>query len=96
MVWPRRFPLVALILAGCATTSGAVGFDGSWHGTWDITFKGSDYTIRGRTGHFASDASNLYFTEAGLPETATVKCPYTLMGDTLMLRECPYAGEYKR
>ncbi len=92
-----RITLLALMLAGCSTTfPGAAGFDGRWHGTWEITFSGSEYQMRGRTGQFASDANALYFTESGMPDTATIKCAYTLMGDTLTLRDCPFAGEYKR
>ena len=92
-----RITLLALLLTGCATTGmGQIGFDGSWHGMWDIKFSGSQYQMRGRTGHFASDAGTLYFTESGTPKNATISCPYTLAGDTLILRDCPYAGEYRR
>jgi hypothetical protein len=93
-----RFALVALLLAGCASTftpSSPVGFEGTWRGpAWEITFTGDAYQMRGRTGQFNSDLRAIYFTESGTP--AAITCSYTLMGDKLVLRDCPYAGEYKR
>jgi hypothetical protein len=95
-----RFTLLTLLLAGCASTftpSSPVGFEGTWRGpAWEITFTGGAYQMRGRTGQFNSDLRAIYFTEDGNPATAAITCLYTLAGDKLVLRDCGYAGEYKR
>jgi hypothetical protein len=96
-----RVTLFALLLAGCASTftppSSPVGFEGTWRGpAWEITFTGGEYQMRGRTGRFNSDLRAIYFTEDGQPGTSAITCLYTLLGDKLVLRDCAYAGEYKR
>ena len=96
-----RFALLGLLLSGCAGVSFApsLGFYGSWHGPRTITFSGSEYDMNGSKGHYGSDANVIYFTEQSLPparKNATIPCPYTLVGDTLILRDCPLAGEYRR
>jgi hypothetical protein len=94
--------LLALVLGGCAGVSFAptLGFYGVWHGPRTIAFTGSNYEANGHTGHYGSDANALYFTPSlnppGVQQPATISCPYTLMGGTLILRDCPYAGEYRR
>jgi hypothetical protein len=96
-----RLPTV-LLLGGCSGVSFApsAGFNGYWYGPQKITFTGGDYEINGRPGHFGSDANTIYFTPSSLLPGAdrqiTISCPYTLVGDTLALRNCPYAGEYRR
>jgi hypothetical protein len=97
-----RLTLLALLLGGCTGVSFApsIGFNGSWYGPGKITFTSDDYEINGRPGHFGSDANTIYFTPTSLPPGAsqqpTISCLYTLEGDTLILRDCPYAGEYRR
>jgi hypothetical protein len=97
-----RFTLLALLFGGCAGASFAPtpGFYGTWQGPRTITFTGGDFDSAGRVGHYGSDANTLYFTPSVAPrgdhKRATISCPYTLMGDTLILRDCPYAGEYHR
>ena len=95
-----RVAFIVLLLSGCATASVPQGFYGTWHGPRTISFRGSEYEMNGTTGHYASDARTLYFTEQSGTRTSrqpvTLACPYALMGDTLILRDCPYAGEYTR
>ena len=95
-----RVVLIVLLLSGCATASVPQGFYGTWHGPRTISFQGSEYEMNGTIGRYASDARTLYFTEHGGTRTSrqpvTLTCPYALMGDTLILRDCPYAGEYTR
>jgi hypothetical protein len=97
-----RITLIALLLGGCAGVSfaPALGFYGAWHGPRTITFTGGNYEMEGRAGRYGSDANTLYFTPSVVPpgtyQQATISCRYTLMGDTLILHDCPYAGEYRR
>ena len=95
-----RVVLIVLLLSGCATASVPQGFYGTWHGPRTISFQGSEYEMNGTTGHYASDARTLYFTEHSgtriSRQPVTLACPYALMGDTHILRDCPYAGEYTR
>jgi hypothetical protein len=97
-----RLTILVLLLAGCVGVSFApnVGFYGSWHGPHTITFTGSNYEMDTRAGHYGSDANTLYFTPsiipAGTKQETTIACPYTLMANTLILRDCPFAGEYRR
>src|SRR5262249_5317358 len=95
-----RGALMFLLLSGCATATVPQGFYGTWHGPRTISFQGSEYEMNGTSGHYASDASTLYFTEHSGTRISrpavTLSCPYALMGDMLILRDCPYAGEYTR
>ena len=73
-----------------------------WHVAWsaDDHVHGGDYEAAGRVGRYGSDANTIYFTPSVAPrgnyKQPTITCPYTLMGDTLTLRDCLYAGEYRR
>jgi hypothetical protein len=94
-----RLPVIVLLLAGCATASAPRGFYGTWHGPNTIAFQGNVYELNGSSGHYASDSEKLYFTGQQAPQSArqaTISCSYTLAGDMLVLRDCPYAGEYAR
>jgi hypothetical protein len=100
-VFSMRLTFLVVLLGGCAGVSFApnLGFYGSWHGPQTITFTGSNYEIDARAGHYGSDANTLYFTPSAIPtgvNQRTISCPYTLMGNTLILRDCPFAGEYRR
>jgi hypothetical protein len=58
-----------------------------------ITFTGGEYDTAGRVRHYGSDANTLYFTPSVSPrgnyKQAKFSCPYSLIGDTLILRDCP-------
>jgi hypothetical protein len=84
-----RAVLIVLVLSGCATASISQGFYGTWHGPRTIAFQGSEYEMNGTTGHYASDARTLYFTEHSgtriSRQPVTLACPYALLGNMFLL-----------